>query len=511
MKKENFSLDLPVDEIITYQMPLNTKTKPSDSLIDLEKIESIYQEIIDLYTKMQCPWVIGYSGGKDSTATLQMIWHSLKLLEEKERKYNIYVFASDTMVENPTISFRINEVIKNIREASKKDKLPIFSEIVYPEINNSFWVNLIGKGYPTPSQKFRWCTDRLKIRPINRAIEKKLIDSGRVVIALGTRLNESQSRNLIMKNNKVKSSFNNKITSHPHLHEAYIYSPIQDFDVDDVWGYLLKVKAPWKASRSVNSKIDYTDSTNDNEILYDLYRDAHGGECPLVIDQNTEPCGGSRFGCWTCTLVTHDKTAETLIKNGQTWLKPLVEIRRLLKRTQNPENKEIYRDYKRRNGQISFNSNEKRKNEVVPGSYKLEFRKKLLRKILKAQEEILVNSPYKDIKLIREEELLEIRRLWRVEKGDWEDSVPKIVKEVSSLEIDWLIDDLDIFTKDEKTILEKFCKEENVPTELVIKLIEAEREMDGMLKRTNKLKKIIKISKEEWRSLKEVLEERIHE
>lgn len=78
------------------------------------------------------------------------------------------------------------------------------------------------------------------------------------------------------------------------------------------------------------------------------------GECPLVIDESTPSCGNSRFGCWTCTVVTKDKAMESLIKNGEEWMSPLLKYRDLLAFTTDPVNKDTYRNYKRRTGKVSY-------------------------------------------------------------------------------------------------------------------------------------------------------------
>ena len=47
------------------------------SRLTREYLESRYTEIRDVYLSDTRPWVIGYSGGKDSTVALQLIWYAL--------------------------------------------------------------------------------------------------------------------------------------------------------------------------------------------------------------------------------------------------------------------------------------------------------------------------------------------------------------------------------------------------------------------------------------------------
>jgi DNA sulfur modification protein DndC len=63
-----------------------------------------------------------------------------------------------------------------------------------PEVTDSFWVNMIGRGYPAPHSKFRWCTERMKIKPADKFILSKVAKHGEVVLILGQRRAESATR-----------------------------------------------------------------------------------------------------------------------------------------------------------------------------------------------------------------------------------------------------------------------------------------------------------------------------
>src|SRR5258708_39721238 len=79
-----------------------------------------------------------------------------------------------------------------MREVAASAGLPITPHKLTPEIEDSFWVNLIGKGYPAPRLKFRWCTERLKIKPSNKFIREVVRSSGEAILVLGTRKAESK-------------------------------------------------------------------------------------------------------------------------------------------------------------------------------------------------------------------------------------------------------------------------------------------------------------------------------
>ena len=130
-------------------------------------IDALLAEIRDLYLADPIPWVVGYSGGKDSTATLQLVWLALAGLDPAARNKPVHVISTDTLVENPIVAAWVTKSLDTMRAAAERAGLPIQPHRLTPEVTDTFWVNLIGKGYPAPRPKFRWCTERLKIKPSN--------------------------------------------------------------------------------------------------------------------------------------------------------------------------------------------------------------------------------------------------------------------------------------------------------------------------------------------------------
>jgi len=327
--------------------------------LDGDRLRARYAEIRSVYLGDRRPWVIGYSGGKDSTTALQMIWTALSTLKPGELSKPLYVISSDTLVETPKIVDYIDSSLAKMNEAACNQSLPFTACKVKPVIEDSFWVNLIGRGYPAPSKRFRWCTERLKIDPANRFIIDKVAEHGEVVVVLGVRKSESSTRAQVMSLHRIKGS---ALSRHTTLPNAFVYTPIEDFSLDDVWTYLLQVPSPWG---------------NNNRDLVTLYRNAQAGECPLVVDKTTPSCGNSRFGCWVCTVVTKDSSMEAMIENGEEWLEPLLKYRNLLASTQDPVVKGQWREFKRRNGQVKTTS----EGRVIPGPYRFEKRRMLLRQM----------------------------------------------------------------------------------------------------------------------------------
>lgn len=184
--------------------PPDSKAKPvRDSAFNeigfQATIDALCEEVRELYLADDVPWILGYSGGKDSTATLQLVWTAINGLPTEQRKKVVHVISTDTLVENPVVAAWVTNSLLVMKAAAGEQKLPIRTHRLTPEVANTFWVNLIGRGYPAPRHKFRWCTERLKIRPSNTFINGIVKSSGEAILVLGTRKAESTRRAANMK------------------------------------------------------------------------------------------------------------------------------------------------------------------------------------------------------------------------------------------------------------------------------------------------------------------------
>lgn len=472
------------------QLPIAEATRASEgerSVFGRKSLDEIYEEIQSVYLADERPWIIGYSGGKDSTSALQLIWMALRGLDASKRRKRVYVIASDTLVETPVIVDYIDSALSRINRAAVEQGLPIAAAKVTPTVEEGFWVNLIGRGYPAPSSRFRWCTERLKIKPANRFIRERVGEFGEVVVVLGVRKGESATRDQVMSLHRIPGE---QLSRHSTLPNAFVYTPVEEFSVTDVWTFLLQVDSPWG---------------NDNHELLDLYRNAHAGECPLVVDTTTPSCGNSRFGCWVCTVVTQDHSMESLVSSGEEWLLPLLEFRDFLSETQDPERKLEFRDYRRMDGRVWSNRSD---GSVVPGPYTLEACKTMLRRVLEIHKKIRETGPDPEAEIIREEELREIRRIWRTERQDWDDSVPSIYRTVLERDLDWAQDDSGTFGPHERQLLKEVCEAIDIPPELVAKLLDLERNLMGMHRRSSIYTEIDRILRREWRPLDELMRQK---
>ena len=355
------------------------------------KLPFIEAEITDqyLHDENPRPWIIGFSGGKDSTMLLQVVWRSLMKIPAELRNRKVYVVCNDTLVENPRIVAFINRTLKNLQKAATEQGMPISVHRTTPRLEDTFWVNLIGKGYPAPTNTFRWCTERLKINPTTRFIQEKISEGGAdgvpgAIILLGTRTDESQSRARSMKRHELKGQ---RLRKHI-LPNAFVYAPISDIATGELWQYLMQVSPPWGGT---------------HKELVTLYKNANSGDCPLVIDETTPSCGNSRFGCWVCTVVSRDKSMEGLISNGDDWMEPLMELRnKILLERSNRESREM----RRRNESVY-----KEDDPNTWGPYTPKIRAEFLTLLLEAQKEIQ-ESQGDLMELITHQELVAIQLTW---------------------------------------------------------------------------------------------------
>ena len=282
--------------------------------INRDTIEGLKETIRNLYLVDDIPWVIGYSGGKDSTATVQLVWLALEELPKDQLKKTVHIINTDTLVESPVISAWVKESLETMDKKAGEEGMPFVTHRLTPAMNNTFWVNFLGKGYPFPRKKLRWCTDRLKIQPVNTFVKEKIAEHGEIILVIGTRKAESARRAATMAYYE-KKRVRDLLSPNPTMANELVFSPLEDWTDNDVWVFLMQYRNPWGYS---------------NKDLLTLYRGATAdGECPLMIEQGLPSCGRSRFGCWVCTMVEKDKSMEAMISNDdeKAWMSPLLDFR----------------------------------------------------------------------------------------------------------------------------------------------------------------------------------------
>lgn len=318
----------------------------------------------------------------------------------------VYVVCNDTMVENPIITEYVDDVLTKIEKAARNQDLPIFVQKTIPKIESTFWVNVLGKGYPVPNNSFRWCTDKLKIRPTSAFIADQVDEKGEAIILIGVRSAESSTRANSIKKHEIKGK---RLTKHPNHHNTFVYSPIKELMLEEIWGIINSHPSPWGA---------------DNSELFQIYADASSDdyECPtLVTNKEHSSCGQSRFGCWTCTVVKVDKSMSALINNGFGWLEPLLKLRDALESERNDI--EI-RMPTRRDGSKAINE---------MGTYQPTYRANILKRVLEAQKIIQETKPH--VELITNQELIAIQVIWTRDLF-FDKKVSQIYNQVFNIELD---------------------------------------------------------------------------
>ena len=418
--------------------------KTANSYFNENTLDELIEEIKYVYKSDNRPWVIGYSGGKDSTTVVELVYKMLLTLPEDERNKNVYIVSSDTLIENPLIKIYLSKMNDMLGESAQRDGIPLKSVMVTPPANNSFWANVIGRGFPTPRMNgtFRWCTDRIKINPSADYIRKVIKEENQeVVVLLGVRKAESIARKRRIEGRELANRLMNR---HETIQNAYVYNPIVELTTDDVWDVLLRLdggKTPW--------------GSNNNELV-SLYADADSGECPFAGIQaggQTQSCGNSRFGCWVCTVVKEDKSLNGFIKSGHRELIPLAEFRSWLMEIRDIDK---YREKKRRNGTVYETKN----GDMGYGPFTWEARKLILTKLLETQEKM-------GYELISISELKAIDEIWDDELDLSRRTLVELYRNITGKTLPWdqykkaLIDDMT------EQNLEILAEDNGVPFDLV--------------------------------------------
>lgn len=396
-----------------------------------KRVQNIIEELMDQYLDNDPyirPWIIGFSGGKDSTVLLTLVWIAISRLKSQGKKLNrqVYVVCNDTMVENPVVEEYVSNVLCYIQKAAKQQQLPIIVRTTTPPIEDTFWSCLIGKGYPAPNTAFRFCTEKMKIKPTSAFITNQVSADGEAIVLIGTRKGESQKRAMSIKKHDIKG---HRLSKHPLNANTFTYAPIKDLMLEEVWWIITCIPSPWGF---------------DNNILFKIYADASADdyECPTIVtDDSHKSCGQSRFGCWVCTVVKEDKSMSALIKNGVEWMKPLLDFRNRLVENRNVSE---FRNKTRRNGQLAVDENGHNQ-----GNYTMDYRIQLLRELLEVQKQ---TQDYRSsIDLITSQELIAIQVMW-YRDGNFKTTVNDIYNEVYGYDLP-----NDGIMLQERLMLEKAC------------------------------------------------------
>jgi DNA sulfur modification protein DndC len=322
------------------------------------KFEERQAEVLQVLKNWSGPICVAYSGGKDSSVVVKLVLNAIKKTPSLASRTSI--IYCDTRVENPVLDGFVKRTLKHLKSELRGVLPGLKINILSPELHQRYFVRIAGRGYPPPTTFFRWCTKDLRIRPVQKFISR-MGDNPLVIV--GTRRGESHQRDRVLK--KAGAS------SHSRMQRqmdgganTQLYLPILDFDLEDVWDCLVSASFP------ISIDIDE---------LVKIYRDG-GGECPVIRDVNDKPCGSARFGCWTCTVVRRDRSAENMLKSGYDELRSYNEFRNWIAEFRNDNSTRCIR---RRNGSDGL------------GPFTLKARKEIFRRVRaleKSVGRVLINA-----------------------------------------------------------------------------------------------------------------------
>lgn len=332
--------------------------------------EAIRETRLALRRNASAHWIIGFSGGKDSTALLKVFSSALRGLKSGPKK--IDVIYCDTGVENPVLDSYVRALFARLESEFVSSDARFRTTVLRAPVRDRFFVKIIGRGYPPPTNAFRWCTKSLRINPVAKFIGEAAKKDA--IVALGMRRAESQQRDrsLLRGGGQIWQA---QIESGRRYR---LFLPILGLDVEDVWGAVFSLTEP---------------KAIDADALAKLYRGA-SGECPIIKAPDAPPCASGRFGCWTCTVVRKDRSATSLIESGYQWLEPYLEFRNWLVTIRNDK---LRRWPFRRRGAIAM------------GPFTLAARREILNQLENLERTV-------GACLLSSDERVEILRLWKLDE-----------------------------------------------------------------------------------------------
>jgi DNA sulfur modification protein DndC len=311
-----------------------------------------------------------------------------------EQPESLTVMYADTRLELPPLEISAKNMLKQLNELD----LPwLKTQVVCSDLDHRFMVYMLGRGVPPPNnQTLRWCTNQIKVAPMQQAIAKEFETKQEKVLTItGVRMGESAIRDgrLSMACSKngaecgqgwYMNTLDNKITA--------TIAPIIHWRVCNVWDWL-QIFAPQK-------KYGGWDTT--------MLAQAYGG------DQANEV--NARTGCLGCPLANQDTALDAVINkfpNEWGYLAPFKKLRPLYREMRKFEHRHRKHGERKMNGEYS-------KNPYRVGPLSMEARRKFTEDILNIQGEvnelaIAKNRPKIDI--LNLEELERIH--WHWENNIW--------------------------------------------------------------------------------------------
>lgn len=342
---------------------------------------------LNLYGERYEDWAVGYSGGKDSSATLSFILWAIETGQVKPPK-SLTALYSDTRQELPPLQQIAHRTINRVNEMGWTGK------ILYPAMDHRFYVYILGRGIVPPSNKFRWCTQKLKIDPMEAAMSEISQQTGKKYLMMtGVRQGESAARDQRIALACSKDSGEcgtGFLQTTPITGVVDKLAPIVHWRVCWVWDWLF--------------------FAGDNDYMRNVLKIQQPGHkfgdfSDIAIVYGAEDV---RSGCVGCKLVAHDRATENLVNlhvgKSQPFahLKPLLQIEVILTAMRSPK-------FRLRKAEPEENKDGSyRKKGQRMGPLTIAARQMFYEKIIAIQNETGVD-------LINADEQARIKELWQQE------------------------------------------------------------------------------------------------
>lgn len=352
--------------------------------LSLERSIELSVESLRHYGSLYRHWAIAFSGGKDSSATVTLIADLLErgVIPQPE---SVTVLYADTRQELPPLHNAALALLDNLRSRGFDTRM------VLPKLDHRYFVYMLGRGVPPPSNTFRWCTPKLKVMSMERELDALREERGEKFLMLtGVRIGESAARDQRIALSCTKDGGECgqgwfQQTSSTAV--ADVLAPLLHWRVCHVWDWL------------VQADVELGYPTFDIAEVY--------GHAPQDELGETEPLN-ARTGCIGCPLVQEDAALERVLVNPKwAYLAPLRQLRPLYREVKKPPYRLRKHGELRKDGTLA-------KKQGRLGPLTLETREWLLGEVLRIQSEVNVAATacgQPPLSLINEEELARIRAL----------------------------------------------------------------------------------------------------
>lgn len=274
------------------------------SMPDLEKVFELIHKV------RAFPFVIAYSGGKDSSVTLDIV---ARYADKYGLEAPIYVVYNETWLDPPPVRKWVYSHLEAVKRWAKQTGRDFKIIITTPPPGKDFFTLVLEKGYALPVIRWHapWCNKEMKTRPTGRLLKKIMQENGykTLVYVTGGRITESSRRKKSLRKLGVESPLS--VTKKEYVGKVYYLAPIYDWKDEEVLTYLKE-----------NTPTIFGDSYIPLLNLYRRY-----GENGRKL----------RTGCWICPQVKRDKFLEAYAKDHPEY-KIVLETRdKIINISENPK------------------------------------------------------------------------------------------------------------------------------------------------------------------------------